>query len=372
MEKKMIKKQQTILKPFLALLLIGFVFTVPAKAQLGDIGTFLKAGADDASKLTKEYLRPYPTGFGTGLNAGFTETAAPKKLLGFSLQIRPSLAVVPADVKSFDVNSLGLQKIQVAPGNNPVTPTIAGANQAGPLLEIYETATIGGVSHQVKLSEFTMMEGLNFGYVPAPIVQASVGLIRETDVTLRLLPQISVGEFGDISVLGGAVKHSISQYIPGDKIFPVDISVLVGFNKMNINGNLDLQPESGASNENASNPNPDFDSQKLSASFNTFVVNAYVGKTLPFISVYGGLGYQTAKFDLKLKGNYPVPFLKDTDPTGKYYTVMNNPFGFTIESDSNISALAGLRLKLGPLAIYGEATFANYITLNAGFGVSIR
>ena len=121
-----------------ACLLFTVLISTSAFAQFNNIGAFLRAGAEDATILTKEYLRPFPTGFGTGLNAGWNEEAAPKKTLGFSIQIRPSIAMVPSSDQSFNISSLQLEKIVVAQGEDPVTPTIAGDNNAGPLLEIYD------------------------------------------------------------------------------------------------------------------------------------------------------------------------------------------------------------------------------------------
>ncbi len=362
----MIKCYKTAIKPFIASLILGFVLITPAQAQFGDIGAFLKAGAEDASILTKEFLKPYPTGFGTGLNAGFTETAAPKKLLGFSLQVRTSLAIVPSSDESFDISSLNLQKIRVAAGSSPITSTIAGSSDNGPLLEIMEGNT--------KIGEFTMPGGTGFAFVPAPIVQASVGLIKETDLTLRYLPEVGIGSYGDISIIGGAIKHSLTQYVPGGKLLPVDVSIMLGFNKINLNGDLDLQPV-GTRDPNdpslAQNPNPNFDNQEAKTTTNTFVANILVGKSLPFISGYAGLGFQKASFELKMKGDFPVSSYNPLTP-GNDYAVLTNPFSLTIDSESSVHALAGFRIKLGLLAFYGEATMANYFTANAGIGISFR
>ncbi len=65
----MIHRYKTITKLILSTLVLGFMAITPAKAQFGDIGAFLEAGANDASILTREYIKPFPTGFGTGLNA---------------------------------------------------------------------------------------------------------------------------------------------------------------------------------------------------------------------------------------------------------------------------------------------------------------
>lgn len=351
---------------------MAVIFTTkPAKAQLGDIGAFLEAGVEDATLLTKEYLKPYPTGFGTALNTGFVETAGAKKLFGFSLQIRPSLAFVPGGAKSFDISTLGLQKITVAPGENPVTPTIAGASDDGPLLEVWEDFEIGGIPQSRKLTEFTMPGGTGFGFVPAPIFQAGLGLIKDTDITVRFLPEIALGDFGDVAILGGAIKHGINQYLPAEKLIPVDISVMLGFNRINLNANLDLQPDANASNE-GTNPNPDFSNQRVATKTSTFVGNLLVGKSIPFISVYGGVGFQKATFDLTMEGDYPVNTVKESDPFGNYYTVITDPVSFDVKSDSKVHALAGFRLRFGVIALFGEATFANYFIANGGIGISFR
>jgi hypothetical protein len=354
----MIKRYKTITKAILGTLVLGFMVATPTKAQFGDIGTFLRAGADDATKLTREYIRPLPTGFGSGLNAGFTEGSKPKKLLGFSLQIRPSLALVPSSDQEFDINDLVLSNIRPTDPNNTITPTISGDNTTGPELVIED-------DNNNELSRFNMPKGLGIPAVPAPIVQASIGLIKSTDVTVRFVPETTIDNFGSFSVLGGALKHGVNQYIPGGKLLPVDISVMVGFNKINLDAELDVKPDAGAVPNDPGNPG-NFDDQAVKTETNTFVVNAYVGKALPFISVYGGLGYQKASLDVNVEGDYPVelPFNR--------YDVINDPITFSLDSESSIHMLGGFRLKLGILAIYGEATVANYFTANAGVGISFR
>jgi hypothetical protein len=221
-----------------------------------------------------------------------------------------------------------------------------------------------------------MPGGTGFAFVPAPIVQASVGLIKKTDVTVRYLPETDISDFGSMSILGGAVKHELTQYVPGGKLLPVDVSLMVGFNQIAVDANLDLQPDQNATRDPndpalTSNPNPDFSTQEVTTTTNTFVVNALVGKSLPFISVYGGIGYQKADFELSMVGDYPVASFNPTTPQDDY-NVITDPFALEIESESNIHMLGGFRLRLGILAIYGEATLANYFTANAGVGISFR
>ena len=327
---------KTITKTILGSLLLGFMAVAPANAQFGDIGAFLKAGAADAEILTREYIRPLPTGFGTGLNAGFTEGAGAKKTLGFSLQVRSSVAFAPTSAQRFDVAELNLSNIVPADPSNTVTPTLVGKNSSGPLMEIQD-------DDGNRLSTFNMPRGfspLGFNIVPAPTIQANVGLIKSTDITLRFMPEVKLGDFGRMNILGGAIKHGINQYIPGGKLLPVDLSIMVGFNKISLDADLDVQPATGAVPNDPTNPG-DFSNQGVTTETNTFVLNAYVGKSLPFISVYGGLGYQKASLDINVEGDYPVelPFNR--------YDVISDPFSFSLDSESAFICWAVLDLDLG-------------------------
>ncbi|MDZ7806720.1 MAG: DUF6588 family protein [Gracilimonas sp.] len=354
----MLNYYRRFLKIGITFLIMAFMATGSAYAQLGDIGAFLRAGADDATILTKEYLKPFPTGFGTGLNAGWNEEAAPKKKLGFSLQIRSSLALVPTSDQEFDISTLNLTNMEVAPGNSSITPTIAGNDSPGPEMIVNDDS--GN-----EISRFNMPEGSGFAFVPAPTIQASVGLIKNTDVTVRYFPKTDISDFGSFGVIGGAIKHDITQWLPAGNVLPVDISLMAGFNRISVDGNLDVQPEFGSIPNDPNNVG-DFSDQEVNTSTNSFVINALVGKSLPLISGYVGAGYQKSTFDLNVNGDYPVSL-----PLNRY-EVITDPIGFSVDSESSVHLLGGFRVKLGFLAIYGEATLANYFTANAGIGLSFR
>lgn len=354
----MVNRYNKIIKTLCAITVISLSTVGTAYAQLGDIGTFLRAGADDATILTKEFLKPFPTGFGTGLNAGWSESATPKKTLGFSLQIRSSLAFVPDTDQQFDISTLGLSNIEVAQGESPITPTIAGEDRQGTRLVVND-------DNGNELTQFNMPAGTGFAMVPAPTIQASVGLIKDTGLSLRFLPETEIGDFGSFGVIGAAVQHGINQWLPGGGLLPVDISVMAGFNKISVDGNLDVQPETGTVPNDPGNPG-DFTDQEVVTTTNTFVFNALVGKSIPLISGYLGAGFQRATFDLNVNGDYPVSL-----PLNRY-EVINDPIGFSVDSESSVHLLGGFRIRLGILAIYGEATLADYFTANAGVGISFR
>lgn len=323
----------------LSILAIGFLISTPAQAQLEEIEAFLESGADNASALTKAYLSPFPTGLSTTLNSGWATKAAPTKKLGFSIQLRTAVAAVPSSGQTFDASQIGLSNVVVG---GTSSNTISGSTGSG--------QTISSTDPNNSFS-FTLPGGTGVNYVPTAMLQANVGLIKGTDVTLRYIPETSLGDFGNVSLIGAGIKHGINQWIPGGKLLPVDISVLAAFSKIDLNADLEFNP--GATD------------QVVETSTNTFVFNALVGKTLPFISAYAGLGYQTGSFELNMLGDYTIG-------SGLAQSTISDPVSYKQDSDAGIHGLAGVQLKIAIFRIYAEATLAEYATINAGIGIGLR
>jgi len=316
-------------------LVLGLLSTSSAIAQLTEIQNFLNAGSDNANALTQAYLSPLPTGLSTTLNSGWTTKAAPTKTLGFSVQVRAAVAAVPSSAQTFDAGQIGLTGGATASAG--LSNTISGDNAAG--------QTISDGSGNLN---FDVPGGTGLAYVPTAMLQANVGLIKSTDVTFRYIPETGLGDYGDVSLLGVGIKHGLNQWIPGGKLLPVDISVLAAFSQVNLNADLNF----GA---NASG-------QRVETTTEAFVFNALVGKTLPFISAYAGLGFQTGNFELNMLGDYDL---------GGGNT-LTNPVSYTQSSDANVHALAGVQLKIAVLRIFAEVTAAEFVTYNAGIGIGLR
>ena len=312
-----------------------------AHAQLGDIGDFLQAGSEDATKLTRAYLSPLPTGMAAGLNSGWNGSAAPKKTLGFNLDFKITGVLIPSGDQSFDVNNLNLSQLSLAAGENPEAPTLAGSNSNGPQLVYTST----------NQPAFQLPSGTGVSLIPAPMIQAGIGLIKDTDITVRFVPEVEVGDYGDFSVIGGSVKHGLTQYLPAEKLIPVDISLQVGYTQVNLNANLEA---AGAGD------------QRVETTTTAWVVNALVGKSLPVISFYGGLGIQGGSQDVDVLGTF------DVDPGVGGPAQITDPISYTAENDATLHVLGGFRLRLGVLTFYGEGTVGNFTAINAGVGLSFR
>ena len=310
---------------------VGLLFFVTNTTQaqgLGDLDQLFSANAADVETLTKAYLNPLATGFSTAINSGWVTKAKPTKKLGFSVQLRAGFTSIPSSAQTFDVNNLDLTGNYRIEGNTSYT--INGDEKSGQQL----FPIVDGVESPTPI---TMPKGTGFNGVPAPMLQANVGLIKDTELTARYIPVTNIGDFGDLSLTGIGIKHGLNQWLPGGKLLPIDISIMAAYTTLSLNADI---------NSN----------QSVETTTDGFVLNALVGKTLPFLSAYGGIGFQTGSFAL------------DIEQGG----LLSESISYTQDSDAAIHAMAGFQLKIAILRIYVEATMAEYATVNAGIGIGLR
>lgn len=365
------------------LLLLGFLGleTTTSSAQVGDVGSILQSGRQDANTLAKAYLKPFGSGFGASLNTGWTNTADPHGTLGFDLTVSTGLAVVPDGAKSFDVTELDLQRIQLK-GNNPITPTINGDSEQGALLAAYaDPDGPGGIGVQ-EIMEFNMPEGSGFGYVPAPMIKGAVGIVKDTEIMFRYMPEYEVGDFGSFSLYGFGAKHGINQWLPGGNLLPIDLSVMFGYTSMEVGSGLEVTASDVMQDpDNTENPYnaSQWDGQEVGLNTDAWTVNALVGKSLPVISVYAGVGYEASTLNINTPGSYPTVIPNDAyDPENPnqeeplIVDAIDEPIDIAIEGDNGFRALAGLRLKFAVFHISGSYTLSNYSSYNLGVGISFR
>jgi hypothetical protein len=328
---------------FAALLVLSFSFSAFSQDPLRD---FLQGGVGDASILTKAYLRPYGEMLGTSLNAGWYNTAKVHRLGGFDITVSVMNSVTPSSAQTFDVSALGLQNFKVD-GSAIMAPTVAGEMD-----EADRPFLSANTNGEFPTNQgFRMPNGSGNDKLPVPMLQAAVGLPFHSEIIARVVPKISFGDAGDVSVLGFGLKHSLKDYIPFVKRVPfLEMSVLAGYTSLNSSINI----ESGSSVV--------VENGELAISSGAFTTRLLLGANFPVVALYTGMGYGTTSSDFDVNGTYSVSSLGETftDPFSLNYKT--NGFDFN----------AGLRLRLGFLALHADYTVGNYSVLTAGVGINIR
>lgn len=334
---------------FKALTALSMLLFIQKASAQQDVGNLFVSGPADATKLINAYFDPLYKGLGIGLGDGWTNTAKSKGFLKFDIRVSASAAFVPQSARSYDVNSLGLSNIRPAIGSSPIGPTAFGNNQIGGRMEVY---TSSGISTG---KFFNLPQGVGFHVVPSAQIQATLGLPKNIDVTLRAMPKIKLSDdLGSLSMIGFGAKFELLPLFMGksEKLVPVDIAIAAGFTQYKYS--LDLNIDNQASSD-----------QRISAKFNGINVDAIVSKNILFFTPFASIGYQTSNTNLKALGTYRFD-------TGLASTVTyTDPVSVNQTDIDGIRASLGFQLKFGFFKLYGSYTAAKYNMVNAGIGLGI-
>lgn len=338
------------MKRIFTLLLISFTLGLAhqAKAQ-DDIDQFLEESVEDGEKLIGAYISPAIKAFSLGMNQGWYNTAKPHKVAGVDLTFTGSLMKVPSSEQLFNANALGLTELTLVDASgNPRTDgnisTILGPDVPA-RFSSSSTVNDGTIDES---DDFEVPGGLELGEdvkllknkMPAAMLQLGFGLPKGTDIKLRLVPKVDVGD-GKFNLFGIGVMHDIKQYIPGIKNLPFDLSALIGYTKMK----LDVPFDPG---------------QNGVFEINSTTIQGLISKKVSVLTFYGGLGYNIAKSNLAMLGTYDIGGSTVVNPVDLSYAA------------SGFRGSAGMRLKLAVFTFHADYTIQKYSALTVGFGISVR
>ncbi len=335
-------------KAFLTLFIS--LFSLSSFAQ-DEINELFKANKSDATKLIQAYMNPFLKGFSYGLNSGWNTTGAAKKFGRFEIRVGLAGTIIPERDKTFDVTKIGLSSsIRPADPTKVLSPSIGGEEVKGPLMNIYD-------SNNTKAFDFDLPKGANLSLVPAPQVQASVGLLRGIDVTLRYVPEIDLGsKSGSVNMLGGGIKVNLLRLFAGkmtDKIAPFDLAASIGYTSLEYNLPLNVQT-----------PGSNYTNQNLYAKFTGMNYEAIISKKILFLTPFFSLAFQKTEHDVKINGVYPFQ-----TPLG--YQDITNPVEFNGSYKTGLRANLGLQMNITFLRVFASYSTGDYKAFNAGLGIGI-
>ncbi|MCX8490902.1 MAG: hypothetical protein ORN54_07530, partial [Cyclobacteriaceae bacterium] len=184
-----------------------------------------------------------------------------------------------------------------------------------------------------------------------PIVQLGIGIIKNTDLKFRFVPQQKSNSV-TFQMFGIGLMHDIKQHIPGLKRLPFDLSILAAYNT--VSGTASLVSTSGVISTDGS----------LGYKLNSWVAQAIISKKVSVLTAYAGVGYGSVSSNVDITGSFVVP------ATVGSFTV-KDPLALGL-SNNSARLTAGLRLKLGPVYINGDYTLQKYNALTVGFGFAVR
>ncbi|WP_316830182.1 DUF6588 family protein [Pedobacter aquatilis] len=340
-------KKTHLFKLVLGLLSVTAIQKANAQQNVGDL---FKSGPADATKLVNAYFDPLYKGLGVGLSDGWTNTAKSKGFLKFEVRVSASAALVPQSARTYDVNTLGLSNIKPAVGASSIGPTAFGNDQPGGRMQIYTSNGLPTTTF------FNLPQGVGFHVVPSAQIQATLGLPKNIDISLRAMPKIKLSnDLGSLSMIGVGAKIELFPLFMGksDNLMPLDIALAGGFTQYKYTLPLNINNNNGNSD------------QHIDARFNGVNIDAIISKKLLFFTPFASVGYQTSTTNLKALGTY---FFDTGNGTSASYT---DPISVKQRDIDGLRASLGFQLKFGFFKLYGSYTAAKYNLFNAGIGLGI-
>ncbi|MEM6721612.1 MAG: DUF6588 family protein [Bacteroidota bacterium] len=332
--------------------------------QAQELESLLLAG-DDASRLTQNYMNPLMEGLLYSINGGWYTTAKTHKKFGFDITISASASFVPNSKQAFTFNPADYQFLTTANGETSI-PTVMSEDGTQTTIDV--RVPIDG-TNTVKVGSFEMPGGIAEDFpinaVPAPMIQAGIGLPTKTDLKIRYVPTLNFDDDVEAGLFGVGLQHDITQYLGPINKLPLNVSILAAYTRMD--ATYAINDDSFSDGVSVNNGEAEF-------TMNAWTIQALGSLDFKIVTLYGGFGYNQGNSEINIKGDYNLSYDVE-DNNGNVVSSITETITDPVNLDFDVSgvlATLGARLNLGPIKIFGDYTFQEFNTLSAGLAVSIR
>ena len=334
------------MKRILCLLALCAAMTTQAQ----DLNDIFISGIEDAERFANDYTAPAAEALIFNLANGWYNSGQAKKLGGFEISFVGNMSFFKNkdDKTGFTLNTADYDNLSFQDGSTSKRVSSALGDIEGVIVVVDDGS--GLLTEEFELPAGLLSEGINF--VPSGFLQASVGLIKGTEIKARFVPKISIEDEGELGLFGVGIQHDFTSHLPADKVLPVAISGVIGYT--NVNFNYDFTESSGVTGSD----------QRIESDFGIWTFSAVASTKLPVINFYGGLNYISGKAENALLGDYVVE-------EGPFQTTYTDPF--VLETKVNaVSANIGTKLKLGFFRINVDYNISEFSTLTAAVNFGFR
>lgn len=360
------------MKTRLYLILAGSLLVGIASAQPKELGRFFPAaavgtgGSANLNYLIGGYVSPMAEDFGSLLNNGWYHTAENHKRFGFDLNVTVSSIFISGGSNYFTVDNSqlnGVGYLGTTAGTAPM-PTAYGPESELPMFTINSGPNAGQTFNGPGGGNIS--KEIPIGSLMVPTIQGGLGLFANTDLRFRFTPAISLNNT-EMQNWGVGLLHDVKQHIAGMKELPFSLSLLLAYSNMTTKTSL------GGLYETSLNSGS-YAGQEATAETTAFTAQVLISKSIPVLTFYGGIGYNSSSTSFAVKGNYfvdrsftalgEVPLLAPISLTDPYKNEFSaNGFRFT----------GGIRFKFGPMFLNGDYTFfGGEGLLSTGLGLTVR
>ncbi len=319
------------------ILLFALFFGYLAVSQT-DIDRILDIGIDNAHTFSQAYFEPAGESLVNIMSNGWYTSGKTKKLWHFEVGIVGNLSFIRKDKRSFILDTREYTDVTFQDGQTRrEVANAVGVNSEDVVVVINQG--------QVSQLEVVLPNGIGDSEVkslPSGFIQASVGLIKSTEIKVRFLPKISAVKGSKIRLYGVAFQHEFTDWVFPLKRWPVRLSGLLGYT--NVKGFYDIDANAN---------------QEVTVNTNSWLLSGVVSTKLPVLNFYGGLGYYFGSSRAKVLGVYQAQNLSGIEET------IVDPINVK-NKGRGIKATFGTEVKFGVFKANMDYSFQNYRNLSLG------
>lgn len=354
------------MKKIAFLTVVMLASAVAGLAQVNQIAKYFPAaavssgGQANIDQLVGGYISPVSEDFGTLGNSGWYNTAETHKRFGFDLFVTMNAISAGSDTKYFGINSLNGVDYNGTSMGGTKAPSVYGPEQEFPLFNYNASAGNGNVGAFAGPGGANISKDVPIGSIMVPTLQGGLGLFANTDLRFRWTPKVKIGST-ETDSWGLGLMHDIKQHIPGIKMAPLSLSLFLAYSQLNASTDLSgLYTGTG---------------QEGLGQTKAFTAQVLISKSIPVLTFYGGIGYNSATTTYSVKGTYDVDrvFMPGGIETPLVTPVLlTNPFKQDFTA-SGVRFTGGIRFKFGPVTLHGDYTYVNSRgQFSTGLGFTVR
>lgn len=325
-----------IILPLIAFLVSPFVHS----QENSDTRLFI----DDVLTLAENFAQPAADAAGYQASAGWFSSATTLDRWEFAVSVHGNALLIPKKRKTFSLQNSQLGLLEIEGAESAELPTAFGG--ATGIFFAGEITNPINPSDKIPV-RFMAFEGIGRSYVPHAFVQATVGLPKGTDLTVRAMPEVTIDGV-TASTFGAGLKHNFTQYFKNNR--PEDFQLAGGLAYSRLNVKYGFDPIAVEQYLIMDMINVDAD---------LWMLEAIGSKRWDNYELFGAVGATVSDFSYEMGGG------------GAFLPLVNSEINKLESSQNQFKADLGFNFYVNRFRISAMATVGEFINANLGLRVRI-
>lgn len=325
--------------------LLGLLVTI-SSASYGQAIVDIENVLNDLVIVSDQYITPAADASVYQSTAAWYSSAKSLDLYEVDVSIHFNALPIGSKKKVNTVRDSEFINLDIRDGATAEVPTALGGDT-----EQFYDFIIDGETYEMQA-----FEGIKEAAIFHPYIQATVGLWKETDVTLRYSPKIKI-DVSDYTIFGVAVKHSISQYFRKENnANAFEFAVLASYSTFDSNLLFDalaLTPTDGNEESLAV-------IKGLTVNADALMFQAIGSKRWADFEMQGSLGFVSSAIDYTILGD-----------GSSFIKLFNRTLVVLEETRNGFKGDLGANYYFGKVYVSSNVTFGKFTNLNLGIHYKI-